>query len=96
MRMPWASDTGVSQAIPPAYTQFIGEQLIGLGLVRGPRFVEKNGGRKTAHAARASTAHGGPSVGNLGAACRAHVVHTVPQGRSTVPAGGVGHAGSRA
>ncbi len=28
MGMPWASRHGVSQAIPPAYTRFIGEQLI--------------------------------------------------------------------
>jgi DNA (cytosine-5)-methyltransferase 1 len=28
MGMPWASRKGVSQAIPPAYTQFIGEQLM--------------------------------------------------------------------
>lgn len=28
MEMPWASREGVSQAIPPAYTRFIGEQLI--------------------------------------------------------------------
>lgn len=28
MGMPWASREGVSQAIPPAYTRFIGEQLI--------------------------------------------------------------------
>lgn len=28
MRMPWASRDGVTQAIPPAYTQFLGEQLM--------------------------------------------------------------------
>jgi DNA (cytosine-5)-methyltransferase 1 len=28
MAMPWASRDGVSQAIPPAYTQFLGEQLL--------------------------------------------------------------------
>ncbi|HEY1394971.1 hypothetical protein [Roseateles sp.] len=28
MGMPWASRHGVSQAIPPAYTQFIGEQVL--------------------------------------------------------------------
>lgn len=28
MGMPWASRSGVSQAIPPAYTLFIGEQLL--------------------------------------------------------------------
>lgn len=28
MQMPWASDVGVSQAIPPAMTRFIGERLM--------------------------------------------------------------------
>lgn len=28
MEMPWASREGVSQAIPPAYTRFLGEQLM--------------------------------------------------------------------
>ena len=28
MRMPWASAKGLTQAVPPAYTRFIGEQLI--------------------------------------------------------------------
>jgi DNA (cytosine-5)-methyltransferase 1 len=28
MQMPWASDYGLSQAIPPAYTRFIGAQLL--------------------------------------------------------------------
>jgi DNA (cytosine-5)-methyltransferase 1 len=28
MEMPWASRQGVSQAIPPAYTKFIGEQVM--------------------------------------------------------------------
>jgi DNA (cytosine-5)-methyltransferase 1 len=28
MEMPWASVAGLSQAIPPAYTRFIGEQLM--------------------------------------------------------------------
>ena len=30
MGMPWASRDGVSQAIPPVYTQWIGEQLLAL------------------------------------------------------------------
>lgn len=28
MEMPWASRAGIAQAIPPAYTRFIGEQII--------------------------------------------------------------------
>lgn len=34
MRMPWASPEGITQAIPPAYTEFIGDQLLDI-LARG-------------------------------------------------------------
>jgi DNA (cytosine-5)-methyltransferase 1 len=37
MGMPWASRHGVSQGIPPAYTQYIGEQLIGALVLGRPR-----------------------------------------------------------
>ena len=36
MQMPWASRDGVSQAIPPAYTAFLGEHLMAeLGALAG-------------------------------------------------------------
>lgn len=46
MEMPWANRYGISQAIPPAYTEFIGKQLISFiesGLAAFPGIEASNG-----------------------------------------------------
>lgn len=35
MEMPWASDVGVSQAIPPAFAEFVGRSMLSAGVVNG-------------------------------------------------------------